>query len=509
MTARHPGSGWGGPGEAAANEYELARARLVLDQVPGGVLVLDDTGRVVYVNGIAELRLDVSRGELLDRDLFSDVLPELEEEGVGTRYREAMKVGRVSLAAEVSLETGRGRAQLGLGMRALALEGSLWGLVLVEDRSGLAAERSRRRRAERLAAVGELATGVAHEINNPLATIRGFTQLLARDAEGGEQEQALEIIEVECGRIARTIQNLQQFVRRQESGEKGPIDLSVLVEEVVTLKRYALETAGIQVELELVPDPSPIHGEPDAVQRVVLSLLGNAEEVLQERSSDRRLIVRTRESTDGVVLYVIDNGPGVPREQLPALLSTPLPGREDLPLGLDVAASLAREQGAQIWADSAEGHGTAFFVRFPRLTEAAAEREPAEGEEEPAMPARARRLRVLVADDESALRMAISLFLSREDHQVVEAPDAAQALRLAREQPFDVAVIDIRMPGDGLALLDALEEIPGLRDRTILMTSDATHPRVRSRLGSAQPALIKPFDMAEVVRLVEDVARDR
>lgn len=507
MTARHPGGGGGGPGEAATQDYELARARLVLDQVPGGVLVLDETGRVVYVNGIGELRLDVSRGELLDRDLFSEVLPELEEEGVGARYREAIKMGRVSLAAEVSLETERGRIQLGLGMRALALEGSLWGLVLVEDRSGLAAERGRRRRAERLAAVGELATGVAHEINNPLATIRGFTQLLARDVEGEEQGQALEIIELECGRIARTIQNLQEFARRQESGEEGPIDLSVLVEEVVTLKRYALETAGIQVELELAPDPSPIYGEADAVQRIVLSLVGNAEEVLQERSSDRRLVVRTRESTEGVVLYVIDNGPGVPREQLPALLSAPLPGREDLPLGLDVAAALAREQGAQIWADSAEGHGTAFFVRFPRLADAAEERAAEDGE--PEAPARARRLRVLVADDEPALRMAISLFLTREDHQVVEAPDAAQALRLAREQPFDVAVVDIRMPGDGLALLDALEEIPGLRDRTILMTGDPTHPRVRSRLGSARPALIKPFDMAEVVRLVEDVARER
>lgn len=504
MTSREQGAGRVGPPGATTGDHELARARVILDQVPGGVLVLDGAGRVMYANGIAELRLDVSRSELVDRDLFRELLPELEAEGVGSRYREAMEGGRVSLAADVTLETGRGLAQLGLGVRTLTLESSRWGLVLVEDRSGLAAERGRRRRAERLAAVGELATGVAHEINNPLATIRGFAQLLARDAEDGEQGQALEIIEVECGRIARTIQHLQEFVKRQESGEKGPIDLSEVVEEVVSLKRYALETSGIQLEVDLVPGLSSIFGEADAVQRVVLSLLVNAEEALHERDTDRRLVVRTRESTDGVVLYVMDNGPGVPRDQLPALLSAPLPGREDLPLGLDVAAALTREQGGQIWADSEMGRGTAFFVRFPRLEQVDGERrEMVPG------PVGPRPLRVLVADDEPSLRMAISLFLGRDGHEVVEAADAHQALRLAREQPFDVALVDIRMPGDGLALLEALEEMPPLQGRVVLMTGDVAHPRVRRRLGDAKPALIKPFDMEEVVRLVEGLGRDR
>jgi signal transduction histidine kinase len=466
------------------------------------MLVLDGSGRVVYVNGIAELRLDVPRSELLDRDLFRELLPALEKSGIGERYRTEMEGGRASLSAEVDLETGRGLVHLGLGVRSLMLGEAPWGLVLVEDRTGLAAERGRRRRAERLAAVGELATGVAHEINNPLATIRGFTQLLARDVEGEEQGRALEIIEVECGRIAQTVQNLQEFVKRQESAEKGPLDLSALVEEVVSLKRYGLETSGIELEVDLAWEPSPIFAEADAVQRVVLSLLGNAEEVLHDRADERRVIVRTRESTDGVSLYVIDNGPGVPREQLRTLLTSPPPGREDLPLGLDVAAALTREQGGQIWADSAEGRGTAFFVKFPRIEEARQnDREP---EPAAAVPPR---LRVLVADDEAALRMAISLFLERAGHDVVEAADAHRALLLAREQPFDVALVDIRMPGDGLTLLAALEEIPTLRGRTILMTGDATHPRVRSRLGSAEPALIKPFDMADAVRLVEGVGR--
>jgi signal transduction histidine kinase len=503
MTAQHQVDGWGVPGRDSAHEFRLAQTRAVLDQVPGGVLVLDGAGRVVHANGIAELRLDTPRSELVNRDLFREVLPELEAAGIGASYREGLGSGSLSLSAEIPVQTARGSVQLGIGVRPLVLDDTLWGLVLVEDRSILAAERGRRRRSERLAAVGELATGVAHEINNPLATIRGFAQLLAReaDAEGGE---AMEIIEAECGRIARTIHNLQEFVKRQESAERGPLDLSALVEEVVSLKRYAMETAGIELEVDLAVDPSPIVAEADAVQRVILSLLGNAEDELAETEGDRRVVVRTRESTEGVAVHVIDSGPGVPRDRLRTLLSAPAPGREDLPLGLEVAASLVREQGGQIWADSAEGRGTAFFVRFPRLDEAAAEAPLVA--HVPTRPQRA--LRVLVADDEPALRMAISLFLTREGHEVVEAADAGRALRLAHEQPFDVALVDVRMPGDGLALLHKLDQMDSLRGRTVLMTGDSSNPRVRSHLASSRPALIKPFDMDDAVQLVEALGRE-
>lgn len=505
MNARYPFDGGSARDGRAAEDFRNTQARAVLDQVPGGVLVLDASGIVVHANGIAELRLDTPRGDLVGRDLFRDFMSELEEVGLGQRYRSAMDgVAPVSLTAEVRLATAAGTSRLGLGIRSLVLDGVPWGLVLVEDRTVLAAERDRRRQAERMAAVGELATGVAHEINNPLATIRGFTQLLSRELSG-EQRQALDIIDLECGRIAKTIQNLQEFIKRQETVESAPIDLSALVEEVVTLKRYALETSGIELELDLASEPSRIVAEPDAVQRVVLSLLMHAEEVLHERETDRRLTVRTRESTEGVSLHVIDNGPGVPRDRLRTLLSAPIPGKEDLPLGLDAAAALTREQGGQIWADSAEDRGTAFFVRFPRIDE-----EPTPQAEPVAMlTIEDRPLRVLIADDEPALRMAISLFLGREGHEVVEAGSASEALRYAREQPFDVALIDIRMPGDGLALLDALDAMPSLEGRTVLMTGDAGHPRVRGRLGASQPLLIKPFDMVDAVQLVETLARGR
>src|SRR5690606_3332367 len=132
------------------------------------------------------------------------------------RYRADMAAGRVALATEAEAAVEGGTRRLHIGIRSTDAAGPLLSMVLLEDRSSLAREEERRRRAERLAAVGELAAGVAHEVNNPLACIKSFAQLLSRDASSPEQGEALEIIDREATRIARTIDHLMGFARQQE-----------------------------------------------------------------------------------------------------------------------------------------------------------------------------------------------------------------------------------------------------------------------------------------------------
>ena len=119
----------------------------------------------------------------------------------------------------------------------------------------------------------------------------------------------------------------------------------------------------------------------------------------------------------------------------------------------------------------------------------------------------ARSLRVLVADDEASLRLAISLFLTRRGHQVVQAADAHEARRLAAEQSFDAALVDARMPGDGLRLLQELDASPGLRGRTALMTGDPGRALDAREAVAGRPYLTKPFDMQAAVALVERLGR--
>jgi CheY-like chemotaxis protein len=118
-----------------------------------------------------------------------------------------------------------------------------------------------------------------------------------------------------------------------------------------------------------------------------------------------------------------------------------------------------------------------------------------------------RSLRVLVADDEPTLRLAIALFLGRRGHQVIQAADAYEALRLAQEQQFDAALVDARMPGDGLHLLEQLEAMPALRGRTALMTGDLGRARTSQGITTGRPYLVKPFDMADAVNLIEKLGQ--
>jgi len=498
---------YGPPDQAASSESpELLVGSLaalstmplgLLDQFPGAVLLLDGLGRIGYLNNVAELRLDAVAAELIGRDLFREVMPKLEVEGWGERYRAGMMAGRIAFACE----TAWGDARLGLGVRSFIFGGTLGAFVLIEDRTVLAAEVARRKRAERLAAVGELAGGVAHQINNPLASIKGFAQLVARETEDPEQAQALEIVSQECNRIATIIGNLLGFADQQLRPSGGTLDLNELVDTILMLRQYPLETSGIEVRRDLDPGLAQICGDRGAIQRAVLALVIRAERTL-DGVPDARLTVRTRESSDGVLLSVIDNGPAIPRSTLPHLFGSLELEEAEAGIGLGVAHSIVREHGGHLWADSVDGRGSAFYLRLPRyepVPTQVARRTPRPRLR--SLPTRP--LRVLVADDEPTLRLAITLFLGRHGHEVVQAVDAFEALRLATQQPFDVVLADLGMAGKS-DLLRHLDQNPELKGRTIFMSDAAPDPGVQL---ADRPHLIKPFDMTEVIRLVEDVAR--
>jgi signal transduction histidine kinase len=479
---------------------------ILLDALPAGVLLLDAAGQIVRVNPVATTRLGRSDAEVVGLDLFREVCPELEAVGLGERYRREMQSGESRFEWDGSLFSPGGELRLWLGLRSISFRDNLWGMMVLEDRSLLAEEEERRRRAERLAAVGELAAGVAHEVNNPLASIKSFAQLLAREVAGTEHQRALEIIVEESTRIARVVENLLSFARQQGVSGREPVNLTVEADRVLELQKYALETAGIEVRKDLDQALSPVMGEAGALQQVILNLVVNAEQALAVKPGQRLLIVRTRESSEGVLLSVVDNGPGISREKLPHIFDGYGMGEgRDAGLGLGISAQIIREHGGQIMAESEEGRGAAFFVRLPRTASSKPALPEPPAVAAPVSPVRS--LRVLVADDEPTLRLAIALFLGRRGHQVVQAADAYEALRMAQEQPFDAALVDARMPGDGLHLLEQLEAMPALRGRTALMTGDLGRARTSQGITTGRPYLVKPFDMTDAVNLIEKLGQ--
>ena len=226
------------------------------------------------------------------------------------------------------------------------------------------------RQSEKLAALGELVAGVAHELNNPLAGISAFAQLLMEDPLNDEQQESVRLIKREADRAVGVIRDLLLFSRKT-----GPtqtlVDINEMVELTLRLRGYGLRSAGIDVRVELDPTVPRVAGDSQRLQQVLLNLIINAEYALQ-RADVKRLVVRSERTRDGVALLVQDSGPGIDEETRQRMFEpffTTKPAGEGTGLGLSVSYGIVRAHGGFISVESAAELGTRFRVELPQARE--------------------------------------------------------------------------------------------------------------------------------------------
>jgi two-component system NtrC family sensor kinase len=221
--------------------------------------------------------------------------------------------------------------------------------------------------AGKLAAIGQLVAGVAHELNNPLASVVGYSELLLRAECSDEIKRDLERINRQGVRAARIVENLLTFARRREPRKKS-INLNDVVERSLELQGHQLELDRISIVKELDEALPPAMADPFQMQQVFMNIIGNAHQALRDWGGERRLRVRSELQGDMIHLEFADSGPGIPAEVMGRLFEPFFTTREvgeGTGLGLSIAYGIVEAHGGRIWADSEVGKGTTFRVRLP------------------------------------------------------------------------------------------------------------------------------------------------
>jgi two-component system, NtrC family, sensor kinase len=373
-------------------------------------------------------------------------------------------------------------------------------------------------RAERLAAVGTLIGGVAHELNNPLQSIRGFADLLLESAQNDEDREALTTIAREARRAARIVSELRRVARssHQETGPREPVDLNDIVRHVMKTQAYSLASANVFISLDLARALPQINADPSRIEQVVLNLVVNAGQALAARDTGRRIIVRTRRTRAGCSLAVYDNGPGIESGHMPRLFDpfwTTKGPDKGTGLGLSVVHQIVTEHGGTVHVDSEPGRGTNFLVELP-LGE---NWEPASGNAAGAAGARGvpqagaqpRQLRILVVDDEEPLRRMLARIGTRRGHVVDTASEGREALEMVRaaeaDRPYDIVFSDLHMPGmSGRQFTEQLlAHDASYEDRFFVFTGAMdTSDIAWIREHTSVPIMHKPFSISDVAAVL-------
>jgi PAS domain S-box-containing protein len=372
--------------------------------------------------------------------------------------------------------------------------------------------------AEKLAAMGQMLAGVAHELNNPLTAILGASELL-RERQGVDDntKRQLEMTHRQARRAARIVQNLLEF-SRPASPQKKILDLNVVIDRTLQLQDHSLRRNNVEVEFQAVPGLPPIVGDANQLIQIFLNLISNAEQAIREARPSGRIQIRLGRSGNRVTATVQDDGVGIAPEVLPKLFdpffTTKRPGG-GTGLGLSICMSIVREHGGNIEASSLPAGGAAFTITLPAAEPEAGRRAPSKidsGSGERAMPTldAFSKHTVLVLDDEESIRMLLTEGLASYGLKVDCAATAEQALTLVLNTKYDVILCDLKLSGsgpnsDGYGVAQRLKIAASANQPEIIYMSGDLMSEDSSNLPPAVRRLQKPFRVSDVLHILTEI----
>jgi PAS domain S-box-containing protein len=512
-----------GVGRAVISGFMSAFEALV-DQAPDGVVILE-AGRVVYINETAAQLLGVSRDAALGRPIAS-FLPPADAALAGQRIGRLMATGDEVTPADYGTLADPSRV-VEIKAKRWQWDGRLAVLAFARDVTERRALARQLEHADRLAAIGTLAAGVAHEINNPLAYVQLSLQLMEAQLAGipGATEAVGQLVSDATqgvDRVAAIVRGLRAFARpslKDAAAAATPLDIAAVVEAALRMVDNDLRHRA-RLERAFAPVPAA-YGHAARLEQVVVNLLLNAIQALTGSANDTITVELAPRGTTEVTITVRDTGSGMSpdiRARIFDPFFTTKAVGEGMGLGLSVSRNLVEAMGGRIEVDTELGRGTAMTIvlRADRTSQPAAPAGPppltiADGAIDLAnvtasatSPVTEPRGRVLIIDDEPLVRSLLAELLAPHCDAIAVGSGTAALAELASNE-FDVILCDVMMPG--LSGVDVYRHLaatrPGLERRFVFITGGAFTADVESFLATCEnEVLAKPFQLATVLAAI-------
>ena len=507
--ADHAGAGYqtAKAGEALRKSEE--QYRRLFSAATDAIFTLDRQGIITSFNEAAERLWDV-RAQAVVGARWDVALPLESPAMVAEQITRAMTGESCAFEAWLRRPDAE-RGVVAMSISPLVEDGRTTAvLAIVRDVTDQRRVQSQLLQTEKMSAIGQLVGGMAHEINNPLASILVNMEMLLSEAKDPSQLETLTAIKTETDRAAQIVRNLLTYVRGQGLA-RAVIDLREAVRGALALRRNQLLNQQIEVEVVLPPEPVLVSGNTVNLQQVLMNLLVNAEHAIRSHRGRGHLWIRLAVAEGQAVITVEDDGPGIPPELLSRVFDpfyTTKPEGEGTGLGLSVSAGIVADHHGRIAAAERPGGGARFTVELPLLE--GSQRPPTEelARPTPAPLDGASRGRILLVDDEPDIRRSISRFLTRTGWQVDLADSGDEGLRLLGEGDYAVVLCDLRMPGmSGHEFYRRLQATasPAV-ERLIFMTGDVLSPEASRFLQeAARPVLSKPFTLRDLTEVLGQV----
>jgi PAS domain S-box-containing protein len=507
--ADHAGAGYqtARAGEALRKSEE--RYRRLFRSASDAIFTLDRDGIITSFNEAAERLWNVKATEVVGAS-WESILPFDSPAMVAEQVAHAVAGEQCAFEAWLRRAGGERRV-VAMSISPLVEQGKTTAvLAIVRDVSEQRDVQAQLLQAEKMSAIGQLVGGMAHEINNPLASILVNMELLLTEAKDASQLETLTAIKTETDRAAQIVRNLLTYVRGQGSS-RALVDLRESIRGALALRRNQLLNQQIEVEVDLPTTPAIVSGNTVNLQQVLMNLLVNAEHAIRSSRGRGNVWVRLLVEDGQAVITVDDNGPGIPPELLSRVFDpfyTTKPEGEGTGLGLSVSAGIIADHHGKIAATDRPGGGARFVLELP-LSQSTVPTVPEEAMRVPP-PAAAphTRGRLLLVDDEPDIRRSISKFLTRTGWQVDLADSGEEGLRLLGQWEYQIVLCDLRMPGmSGHEFYRRLQasDSPAI-SRLVFMTGDVLSPEASRFLQeAARPVLSKPFTLRDLTDTLAQV----